>query len=544
MRGGRRLLGPVAGLAALHGAGHGVRAADMPARRAAPVEYVRVCTAQGAGFFFIPGTDTCLRVSGRAQVQTGYVQSYSRSGANGDLINFLGAGRLNLDARTETAHGTLRTFVRIDLASRTGNYVTSGSQQRIGRAFPALGVDTFGRAQTFVNVDKAFIQFAGLTAGRAASFYDFYAHDFELAAVSLGSDVFSTNLIAYTAKVGDGVSATLSIEDPLHRKNPIFGNGIAGNTASQFQVFLPGSGDFAPLVVANAAGVPAGEAFYDVVQRSRLPDFVGALRYDAQWGSAQASAALHEINAGNAAALTRFAGAPADAVATRRPATTYGFAVQGGLKLNLPTIAAGDALYLQGAYGEGATLYTGYANYTASYAATSALGQGTSVPQDFVDAVLDPVTGRLDRSTSWTILASYLHNWNPNWRSAVFGSYGGIAFGKAARTGLGLLNFAGIPNPVTRPGAFALSGLLRDANQLVTGLNLIWSPVRELDIGLEGLYSRVGLQSGRTIDLGRYPGAVVADVVDGVPVTAAGAPLRTVSSTEVFQFRMRVQREF
>lgn len=62
------------------------------------------------------------------------------------------------------------------------------------------------------------------------------------------------------------------------------------------------------------------------------------------------------------------------------------------------------------------------------------------------------------------------------------------------------------------PGAFALSGTLRYANQLVTGMNLT--------------------------------GAVVADVVDGVPVTAAGTPLRTVSSTDVFQFRMRVQREF
>ncbi|MET7246613.1 porin [Methylobacterium sp. EM32] len=544
MRGGWRLLGSVAGLAALHGAGHGVLAADLPGRQAAPIVYVRVCTAHGTGFFFIPGTDTCLRVSGRAQVQTGYVQSYARSGVNGDLTNFWAAGRLNLDARTQTAYGTLRAFVRFDLISRTGNYVTSGSQQRLGRAFPALGVDTFGRGQTYVNVDKAFIQFAGLTAGRAASFYDFYAHDFEIVGASLGSDLFSTNLIAYTAKVGEGFQATLSIEDPIHRKNPVFGNGVAGNTASQFQVFFPGSGNFAPLVVTDAAGVPVGEAFYDAAQRSRLPDIVGVLRYDASWGSLQASAALHEITIGNASSLTRFSGAPASAAATPRPAAAYGFAVQGGAKVNLPMIAAGDALYLQGAYGEGATLYTGYANYTASYTATASLGQGTAVPQDFVDAVLDPVTGRLDRSTSWTILASYLHNWNPNWRSAFFGSYGEIAFGKAARTGLGLLTFAGIPNPALRPAAFALSGTLRDTNQLVTGLNLIWSPVRDLDIGLEGLYSRVGLQSGRTIDLGRYPGAVVADVVDGVPVTAAGAPLRTVSSTDVFQFRMRVQREF
>ncbi|MGH6823473.1 MAG: porin, partial [Methylocella sp.] len=36
----------------------GARAADLPARQAAPIEYVRICDAYGAGFFYIPGTDT------------------------------------------------------------------------------------------------------------------------------------------------------------------------------------------------------------------------------------------------------------------------------------------------------------------------------------------------------------------------------------------------------------------------------------------------------------------------------------------------------
>ena len=61
------LLGSAAGLAVVSGA----QAADLPVRKAAPVavEYVRVCTAYGAGFFFIPGTETCLRVSGRVRAE-------------------------------------------------------------------------------------------------------------------------------------------------------------------------------------------------------------------------------------------------------------------------------------------------------------------------------------------------------------------------------------------------------------------------------------------------------------------------------------------
>ena len=42
----------------------GAQAADLPVRKAAPVDYVRVCSTYGTGYFFIPGTDTCMRISG------------------------------------------------------------------------------------------------------------------------------------------------------------------------------------------------------------------------------------------------------------------------------------------------------------------------------------------------------------------------------------------------------------------------------------------------------------------------------------------------
>src|SRR5438309_625761 len=61
------LLSSAAGLLAVAGA----QAADLPSRKAVAVDYVKVCSAYGAGFFFIPGTDTCLRVGGyvRAEYQ-------------------------------------------------------------------------------------------------------------------------------------------------------------------------------------------------------------------------------------------------------------------------------------------------------------------------------------------------------------------------------------------------------------------------------------------------------------------------------------------
>src|SRR5215204_6134029 len=121
------LLGSAAGLCAVAGA----QAADLPVQKAAPVEYVRICTAYGAGFFYIPGTDTCLRVGGRARGEYAYSQRQSRgvystttlapvSNSNADASGFRGQGRLNLDARTQTPYGTLRAFVRFEIGNITG----------------------------------------------------------------------------------------------------------------------------------------------------------------------------------------------------------------------------------------------------------------------------------------------------------------------------------------------------------------------------------------------------------------------------------------
>jgi hypothetical protein len=46
---------------------------DLPlgGPKLAPVEYVRVCDVYGAGFFYIPGTDTCLKIGGSVRVDLG-----------------------------------------------------------------------------------------------------------------------------------------------------------------------------------------------------------------------------------------------------------------------------------------------------------------------------------------------------------------------------------------------------------------------------------------------------------------------------------------
>lgn len=530
-------------------------AADLPVRKAEPVEYVRVCNAYGAGFFYIPGTDTCLRLSGRARFEFGHQAPKNRvpggtGTGTGDTFGYRTQARINLDARTQTAYGTLRAFLRLEAGSRTGfPSMHSATGIRIGNTIAATGVDGYGRVAQFLSTDKAFIQFAGLTAGRASSYYDFYAHDYEFIQTTTNSNVGSTNLAAYTAVLGNGWSATLSMEDPSFRRSPIYSSqAVAQATAlgSSTALAFAQTNALTPLFVGyTALGEPSGLGFVDVVQRNRMPDFVGVVRYDQTWGSAQLSAAVHELNTGSSA-LGTFIGTNLGSALSNtnlrtvgRTASEYGWAVQAGVKVNLPMIAPGDAFYLQGSYSEGAQMYAGYSSYTGSYATNPSTIQGAAFAPFLNDAVLNPFTNRLELSNSFTIVGSYLHYWSAQWRSAFFASYGELSFAPGSRAAQGQfygLTATGPGTPGTR--FFALSQILRDTYKFAAGLNLIWSPVKDLDIGVEGMYHRYGLQSGRVLDLSAYPGQTAAYVNN------LQNPVFTKTFEDVFQVRARVQRDF
>ncbi|MGH6852304.1 MAG: porin, partial [Methylocella sp.] len=130
----------------------GARAADLPARQAAPIEYVRICDAYGAGFFYIPGTDTCLRVGGLVLAELrGFDPSFTIVGplfyGNGiphlgagfvptpfeftnarsrDAIDYAALGRVELDSRTPSPWGTLRSFIRVDAFYGSGGSAALG----------------------------------------------------------------------------------------------------------------------------------------------------------------------------------------------------------------------------------------------------------------------------------------------------------------------------------------------------------------------------------------------------------------------------------
>jgi len=331
------LLGSAAGLAAVAGA----QAADLPVKKAAPVEYVRVCSAYGAGFFYIPGTETCLRVGGRVRADYVYVEPEFRED---DAIGFRTRGRIQLDARTATAYGLLRTFVRFEMTRDTG---------------------AFGSSSTTANVDQAFVQFGGLTAGRAITMFDNGDIDAQTFRGVRWNDQPTVNMLAYTFSFGNGFSATLSLEEGEF-------DGIS--------------------TFADATDISAGQ---------RMPDVVANVRYAGTWGSAQLSGALHQLRS-----VALFDAAGVGFI----PDTEYGFAVSGQFNFNLPMLGAGDNIWLAATYADGALGYLGFSS------------------TEVRDAAVD-VDGDIDTTKGWQVAGGIRHFWTPEIRQNVFASYAKVEYG-------------------------------------------------------------------------------------------------------------------
>jgi len=147
------LLGSVAAMIAVSGA----NAAD-PVAEPEAVEYVRVCDTYGTGFFYIPGTETCLRISGEVEVQYIYTDDDSR--IEGGVITGNSNGearyraRLNFDARNETDFGTLRSRIRLE--GGDGNAGSNDANVDIDRAMIILGGLRFGWDDSFFTTNTGY----------------------------------------------------------------------------------------------------------------------------------------------------------------------------------------------------------------------------------------------------------------------------------------------------------------------------------------------------------------------------------------------------
>src|SRR5580692_12582294 len=121
------ILGSAAGLVAMSGA----QAADLPVKAKA-VEYVRICSLYGAGFYYIPGTDTCIKLSGYLRVDvlangnsddTGNTNlPASANNRFTDAFTWRSREDLSIDTRTATEYGVDRKSTRLNSSHSQSSY--------------------------------------------------------------------------------------------------------------------------------------------------------------------------------------------------------------------------------------------------------------------------------------------------------------------------------------------------------------------------------------------------------------------------------------
>src|SRR5215475_14478054 len=218
------VLGSAAGLLAMSA---GAQAADLPVKAKA-VEYVRICSLYGAGFFYIPGTDTCIKIGGYLRADLNIHGGNSNgpfwSGDPGlqdryaNQYNDYARMALTIDTRTATEYGVVRTFGQGDFTFATEG---AGNSTNVQSSLAAGNIEGLGFNNQvgggYTVVEFLFIQFAGFTFGKSASAFNTPWHGFpgnNTAYLVGGYDtVTGINNIQYTAQFGNGVSATIGIDD-------------------------------------------------------------------------------------------------------------------------------------------------------------------------------------------------------------------------------------------------------------------------------------------------------------------------------------------
>jgi len=393
------LLGCAAGVFAL-------AATHLPAN-AKPVEYVKICSLYGAGFYYIPGTDTCIKIGGyvRAQTEWNSINGLSYGSTNGtygpntvseglfnratNSLNFGVRGMISADARTQSEYGTIRSY--LDLGFQT---TASGS--------PAPGL----------LIDRAFIQFAGFTFGIAQSFFDIFTNTevYSYTDAKTSGDTYNHGVYAwgYTAQFGNGVSASIAAE-------------VQHNAAG----------------VVNGAGTGFGinALTFTSTQGTQMPDFVANLRWDQAWGYIGASGAVHRV------AASYYGGVPSEL--NGHPDDKYGWAGEIGGRVLLP----GDNTF--GASFVGSVGAPGYATKAGSWQVFN----GSTVGVGWLsDGLFDSVTPGDDKqihlTTAWSINAGAEHVWNMHWRTSVYGGYTKVSYNSEAT----FIANTHLPTPPTAPG--------------------------------------------------------------------------------------------
>jgi hypothetical protein len=288
----------------------GAQAADLTV--AEPVDYVKVCDAFGTGFFYSPGTDTCIKVGGYVKFGTSFGDRSDLGDATFNGLypdsnwgNFFTEVSIQMTASSVTEYGNLTGFIDMRAA-------TSNSPGTSGETVSQYINNTTKSAY----VDSAYLELGPLKAGFFTSLFDFGRGYNDTG--MFGSDS-TVDHIQLTYAV-NGFGLAISVEDQRDR----------GQLAAY---------------VNNP---------FDYVETNNTPDIVGAVTYASGIFSAKIAAAYTNQ-------AIEQVGDPLDDQFEGKS----GWAVGGGLEVALDNFSAGDRFFVSAAYGDNANSFTGIAGGTS-----------------------------------------------------------------------------------------------------------------------------------------------------------------------------------
>jgi len=514
------LLGSAAGIVAVAGA----QAADLPTHKAAPVaEYVRICNVGGITGWIMPGSDTCVKISGyiTAQFEGGNLSNQYNWG--GSILSAFAAavdpyavGRADQRILVEGGDHAAPIYYGLPGYYVGGNIVTAGTPGAVYHAlgdpviFPGLPAtpanqailpnqrnaifnrdaigwssranlafdfasntpwgplighmdfngDTgngFDHIGGDVYVNQAYVTWAGITAGKAQSFFSFVGGGDNWANFA-SPDRKGYNepiLMAYTAAFGGGFTATLSAES----QGAVGGSGGGTN-------------------MTGAAGSNPGSITFG---GQRWPDVVGALHVKQGWGEAQVSGVIHNVNVRDYNYYGSFGCGTLYYAECNAKEGKVGWGIDAGVKFNLQGwgfFYPGDIFLVTGAYTQNAVWYSGIPGMMWG---ENGQVNGNGQPMYLADAFYNPITNQWSNPRAWSVSALLEHHFTPQFYVDLEGSVGQLNWNNMGG-GCTLYGFGcGL-------GQFGSGALSKKATTWLVGADLGWNPVTNLNFDLELMY--------------------------------------------------------
>jgi hypothetical protein len=488
----------------------GAQAADPPTK-AKPVQYVKICPTYGDGFYYIPGTDTCIKVGGYIRSDFGFNEDGARTplyagvfGAGDRTVaRFTTRHRANIgmDSRTDTQYGLLRTVTSVHFQNQD-------------------------QTESF-NISRGFIQWAGFTFGHARSTSDTWSieSDWHYAAQQNQSDTGAngTNLIAYTLEVGKGAELTFGADERRAK--------------SLTNLSRPDA-----LRIGNEPNNSfAGESW---------PDPHVDLHINQQWGFWAISLLAHSVNAtydtsGGAACPNPGGLGPTGIALTTcgHPSDRVGWVLMEGGEFKLPMFGPGDRIGYFAHYGQGTSGYSG----GSTLSSPALFGSGNNLAAAWMTDGVYVNGSQIELTTSWTIASGYEHYWMPTLSTSIAGAYTGIQYDPAAKA-----LFASNVCPSVAGGGQVGFNTVKgscdpDWHYLQIGLRTQWLPAPGWRLGIETFYTQIYTAfKGSTVNLAGTNTSGTTGVVTAInPVVGARpAGLYNINNQGNWAITMRAMRTF